>query len=153
MGSHWTSHVTSWKSGLLSSCELHLGISLEWLQGNWASSGVDSGNSGSSPVMSVITGFLSSLKRGVRPRLDLRHGPPHFSLVVKCVSGLMLSWGEEIRLFRRCNREVRSPFVLWGDIQDSLHVGAWEQASSQFEGKLGILSTCGRNRGGSSRIQ
>ena len=50
-------------------------------------------------VVTEISGFLSSFKRGVRPRLMLRHGTPLSSRVVKGVSGLLSSSGRELGLF------------------------------------------------------
>ena len=59
MGPQGPAHDASGNSGLLSSCEGHLGIPIELLQWNRASSQVESVKSVYSPVGTGILGFLS----------------------------------------------------------------------------------------------
>ena len=88
-GPQETSCVASGKSGLLSICEGQLRIPLKLWHGNRASSRVEREIRGSSLVLTGILTFLSSLNRGVRPCLVLRHGSPLSSRDVKGVSGLL----------------------------------------------------------------
>ena len=94
------------KPGFLSTCSRDLREPLVLPQGSQASLRVARGNSGSlashcrgigwetrgsSPIVTEISGFLSSCNRGVRPCLMLNHGNPLSSLVVKGMSGLLSS--------------------------------------------------------------
>ena len=54
---------------------------------------------GSSPFLTLISGFLFSLNRGGRPHFVLRHGTRLASRVVNGVSGLMSSWIWNLQLF------------------------------------------------------
>ena len=90
-GPQGTSFVISGKTGLLSSCEGQLGIPLKSWHGNRASPRVERETWGSCLVLTGILEFLSSLNRGVRLHLVLRHGSPLSSLVVKGLSGLLSS--------------------------------------------------------------
>ena len=76
-GPQGTSHVASRKSGLVSSCKRHLGISLESLQYSGVSSRVEAGNSG----------FLSSCGRDLRV-------PTEFQRDCRCQCGLGLGLGK-----------------------------------------------------------
>ena len=59
-GPQGPAHDASGKSGLLSNCEGHLGIPIESLQWNRASSRVESVKSVYFPVGTGISGFLSN---------------------------------------------------------------------------------------------
>ena len=63
MGPQGPAHDASGKSGLLSSCEGHLGIPIKSLQQNRTSSRVESVKSVYSPVGTGISGFLSDSSR------------------------------------------------------------------------------------------
>ena len=75
---------------LFSSFGRKLGVPLEFLQCNKASSQIVVGDSGSSPIVTGISGFLLSFNMGVRLHLVLSHETPLSSQVVKTVSGLQL---------------------------------------------------------------
>ena len=84
---------------LFSSFGRKLGVPLEFLQCNRASSQIVVGDSGSSPIVTGISGFLLSFNMGVRPHLQFSDGTPLSSQVVNGVSGLLSSRGVELRLF------------------------------------------------------
>ena len=92
-GPQGTSHVASRKSGLVSSCKRHLGISLESLQYSGVSSRVEAGNSGFLSSCGRDLRVPTEFQRGVRRPLELRIGTLLSSRVVKGVSGLLWSFG------------------------------------------------------------
>ena len=91
LGPQGPARVASGKSSLHASCKEHLWIPLQSLQGPRSSSRVEAGHQGSSPVLTWISGFLWSFKRGVRPRLMWRHASPLSSQAVQVVAGFLSS--------------------------------------------------------------
>ena len=90
-GASGPARVGSGKSILQASCEEHGRIPLQSEQGPRSSSRVEAGHQGSSPVLTWISGFLWSFKRGVRPRLMWRHASPLSSQAVQVVAGFLSS--------------------------------------------------------------
>ena len=66
---------------------------------NRASSQLEGVPQGSSPFLTLISGFLWSLNRRSRLKLVLRHGTQLASQVLNGVSGHLSSWNWNLRLF------------------------------------------------------
>ena len=123
------------------------GIPLESQQGNKASSRVEAANSGLLSSCDKDHGFLSSFKRGVRPRIVLRHGTRLSSHVVKGVSDTCRVELGILGFFYRCNRESDLAFYCKGIFRVPFKLVQEYQALSRVEGDLGVLSTCSRKCG------
>ena len=122
-------------------------IPLELQQGNKASSQVEAANSGLLSSCDKDHGFLSSFKRGVRPRIVLRHGTRLSSHVVKGVSDTCRVELGILGFFYRCNRESDLAFYCKGIFRVPFKLVQGYQALSRVEGDLGVLSTCSRKCG------
>ena len=123
------------------------GIPLESQQGNKASSQVEAGNSGLLSSCDKDHGFLSSFKRGVRPRLVLRHRTRLSSRVVKGVSDTCRVELGILGFFYRCNKESDLALYCKGIFRVPFKLLQGYQALSRVEGDLGVLYTSSRKRG------
>ena len=81
--------VASGKASLHASCEGPLGIALQSGRVLTPHLGLRQDPKISSPVLTWILGFLWSLHRGVRPRLEWRHACPLSSRALAAVSGFL----------------------------------------------------------------
>ena len=122
-------------------------IPLELQQGNKASSQVGAANSGLLSSCDKDHGFLSSFKRGVRPRIVLRHGTRLSSSVVKGVSDTCRVELGILGFFYRCSRESDLALYCKGIFRVPFKLVQEYQALSRVEGDLGVLSTCSRKCG------
>ena len=112
-----SSRVEVGNSGFLSSFDKNLGVLIEFQQGSQALSHFEAWN----------YAFLSGCKRAVRPQVELRCGTWAFS--------------------RGATRESDLAYCCEGILGVPFPSVRGNQALSRFEGKLGVLSTCGRNHG------
>ena len=69
--------------GLISGCDVELGIPLEFEQGSWASSQVETGNSG----------LLSSCSGRLRVPVELQLGTQGYTQALAGISGFLSVWG------------------------------------------------------------
>ena len=100
----------------------------------------------SSPVLTGISGFLSSFTRGVRPYLVLRHGTPRSSRVVNGVLSFLFNSEGERGLFLEVQLEIETPpLCCEGILSVPLESVQENNFLSRREGVLGVLSTCCRN--------
>ena len=120
-GCQGASHVASGKSGLLSSCEGHLGIPLELLPGNrGVSSRNEVGNSG----------LLSSCNRDLRVPIKFQQGSQTSSRFQAWNSTFLSSW----------TRGVRSPVELrWGTWAFSKRATGDSKLPSPVRGSSGSI--------------
>ena len=90
-GPQGTSHGAYWKSGILSSCEVPLGIPLGSVQWRRASSPVEAGTSGFLSYSDMDLRVCLPFQTGSQSRLVLRHRSLLSSRAVKEFSGLQSS--------------------------------------------------------------
>ena len=84
-------YVASGMSSLHASCQGPLGIPFQLVLRPRYSSDGEARTSGSSPVLTWISGFLWSFNMGVRPCLFQSHGSPLSFRALKLVSGFLSS--------------------------------------------------------------
>ena len=97
-GPQGPARVASGKYSLDASCQEPLGIPLQSVLAPRSSSGSEATTSGSSPVLTRISGFLWSFHRGVRTWLVWRQASPHSCRAETVASGFLLSCHRDLCL-------------------------------------------------------
>ena len=130
-------------------CEGQLRIHIELLQGRkephlelqWETQG-------SSPFLTLISGFLWTLNRGRSPGFVFRHGTWLASRVVNGVSGLLSSWIWNLRLFPEDATGVSVPLHVVTRYS-GFHSNRCRGIGPYFEwmGKSVSIGTCHNPRG------
>ena len=111
-GPQGTSHGAYWKSGILSSCEVPLGIPLGSVQWRRASSPVEAGTSGFLSYSDMDLRVCLPFQTGSQSRLVLRHRSLLSSRAVKEFSGLQSSCIGDLGLFSNLQTGYQSSLCV-----------------------------------------